>query len=96
MITGYRAVVNPAKIGYGVSDFIYLKVAQHSWKAVQARIRDIPEIEHATLISGDDDLSLLVRTTDVASLRDVVLSTLQAISGVKATKTVLILDETRG
>ncbi len=95
VITGYRAVVDPAKIGYGVSAFVYVKVAQHSWKAVQARISDIPEVEHAALISGDEDLSLLVRTTDVASLRDLVLSKLQTVSGVMATKTVLILDEMR-
>jgi DNA-binding Lrp family transcriptional regulator len=93
VITGYAAVVEPTKIGYGVSAYIYLRIAQQSWKAVRQRISEIPEVEHAALISGDDDLALLVRTTDAESLRDLVLTRLQTMPDVISTKTVLILDE---
>jgi DNA-binding Lrp family transcriptional regulator len=93
IITGYTAVIDPVKLGYGVSAYIYLRIAQQSWKAVRQRISEIPEVEHAALISGDDDLALLVRTTDAASLRDLVLTRLQTMPDVVSTKTVLILDE---
>ena len=93
VITGYTAVVEPSGLGYGVSAYIYLRIAQQSWKAVRQRISEIPEVEHAALISGDDDLALLVRTTDAASLRDLVLTRLQTMPDVVSTKTVLILDE---
>lgn len=93
VITGYSAVVEPTKLGYGVSAYIYLRIAQQSWKAVRQQINEIPEVEHAALISGDDDLALLVRTTDAASLRDLVLTRLQTMPNVVSTKTVLILDE---
>jgi DNA-binding Lrp family transcriptional regulator len=93
VITGYTAVIEPTRLGYGVSAYIYLRIAQQSWKSVQQRISEIPEVEHAALISGDDDLALLVRTTDAASLRDLVLTRLQTMPDVVSTKTVLILDE---
>ncbi len=93
VITGYTAVVDPVRLGYGVSAYIYLRIAQQSWKEVRQRISEIPEVQHAALISGDDDLALLVRATDAAALRDLVLNRLQTMPDVVSTKTVLILDE---
>ncbi len=93
VITGYSVVLDPVKTGHGVSAYIYLRIAQHSWKAVRARIADIDEVEHAALISGDDDLVLLVRAADAAALRDLVLNRFQAMPDVVSTKTTLILDE---
>ncbi len=93
VITGYAAVVDPVRLGYGVSAYIYLRIAQQSWKEVRRRISEIPEVEHAALISGDDDLALLVRAVDAAALRDLVLTRLQTMPDVVSTKTVLILDE---
>ena len=93
VITGYSAVLDPVKVGHGVSAYVYLRIAQHSWKAVRARIAEIEEVEHAALISGDDDLVLLVRAADAAALRDLVLNRFQAMPDVLSTKTTLILDE---
>ena len=95
IISGYSAVIDPDRLGYGVSAYIYLRIAQHSWKDVRQGIGKIHEVDHAALISGDDDLILLVRTSDAAALRDLVLSKMQTLPGVLSTKTVLILDELR-
>jgi len=93
VIAGYTAVTDPILVGHGVSAYVYLRIAQQSWKSVRQRISTIPEVEHAALISGDDDLALLVRATDAAGLRDLVLNRFQTMPDVLATKTVLILDE---
>ncbi len=93
VITGYTAVIDPERVGHGVSAYVYLRIAQHSWKEVRQLISGIPEVEHAALISGDDDLALLIRTTDAASLRDLVLNRFQTMPDVLSTKTILILDE---
>ena len=95
IISGYTAVIDPNRLGYGVSAYIYLRIAQHSWKDVRQSIGMIDEVDHAALISGDDDLILLVRTSDAAALRDLVLNRMQTLPGVLSTKTVLILDELR-
>lgn len=93
VIAGYTAITDPILVGHGVSAYVYLRIAQQSWKAVRKRISTIPEVEHAALISGDDDLALLVRAADAAGLRDLVLNRFQTMPDVLATKTILILDE---
>lgn len=96
VITGYTVTIDPERYGFGISAYVYLKISQHSWKAVRDRILHIPEVWHGALVSGDNDLVLLVRTQDAASMRDLVLNTFQTMPDVVATQTVLILDELSG
>ncbi|WP_440901139.1 Lrp/AsnC family transcriptional regulator [Actinosynnema sp.] len=93
VITGYSAVVDPERCGMGISAYVYLKISQHSWKAVRRRVLEIPEVWQGSLVSGDYDLVLLVRTPDAQSLRDLVLNRLQTMPDVTSSHTVLILDE---
>ncbi|PPK94564.1 DNA-binding Lrp family transcriptional regulator [Kineococcus xinjiangensis] len=94
VITGFSALVDPQRYGHGLSAYVYLTIAQQSWKAVRRQVLDIPEVDHAALVSGEHDIVLLVRTRDAAALRDLVLSRLQDIPEIRSTQTVLILDET--
>jgi DNA-binding Lrp family transcriptional regulator len=96
VITGYSAAIDPERYGFGISAYVYLKISQHSWKSVRHRITQIPEVWHCALVSGDNDLVLLVRTADAASMRDLVLNTFQTMPDVLSTQTVLILDELPG
>ena len=93
VLTGYAARVEPARLGLSVTAFVNVRIAQHAWQDVRQQIATVPEVWHAALVSGDHDLVLLVRTADAGALRDLVLHTLQAIPGVRATQTVLVLDE---
>ncbi len=93
VITGYSARVDPERYGFGISAYVYLKISQHSWKSVRRRISQIPEVWHCALVSGDNDLVLLVRTQDAASMRQLVLDTFQTMPDVLSTQTILILDE---
>lgn len=94
VITGYTTIIDPQRYGHALSAYVYLKVQQHSWKRLQERVLDIPEVDHAALVSGEHDIVLLVRTRDAASLRDLVLTRLQGMPEVLSTQTVLIFDET--
>ena len=93
VILGYQARIDPDRLGLSISALVHLRIAQQTWKDVRERIEAVPEVWHATLVSGDYDLVLLVRTTDAAALRDLVLNRLQTIPGVRATHTLLVLDE---
>jgi DNA-binding Lrp family transcriptional regulator len=93
VITGYAALVDPVRYGYGLSAFVYLDIAQRSWKAVRRQLLSMPEIDHVALISGEHDILVRVRTRDAATLRDVVLTRLQDMPQVRATQTVLIFEE---
>lgn len=93
VITGYSATVDPEKSGRPLSAFVNLKVAQRSWQALRDRVLAIEDVDHASLVSGDYDIVLLVRTRDVGTLRDLVLTRLQDMPEVLSTQTVLIFDE---
>jgi DNA-binding Lrp family transcriptional regulator len=93
VITGYSATVDPLRYGRTLSAYVNLKVAQQSWKSLRKRVLAIDDVEHAALVSGEYDIVLLVRTRDIESLRDLVLTRLQDMPEVLGTQTVLIFDE---
>jgi len=93
VITGYTARIDPVRYGYGLSAYVYLDIAQRSWKAVRRQLLSMPEVDHVALISGEHDILVRVRTHDAATLRDVVLTRLQDMPEIRATQTVLIFEE---
>jgi DNA-binding Lrp family transcriptional regulator len=93
VITGYTACIDPVRYGYGLSAYVYLDIAQRSWKAVRRQLLSMPEVDHVALISGEHDILVRVRTHDAATLRDVVLTRLQDMPEIRATQTVLIFEE---
>jgi len=93
VITGYAALVDPVRYGYALSAYVYLDIAQRSWKTVRGQLLRIPEVDHVALVSGEHDILLRVRARDAVDLRDVVLTRLQEIPEVRATQTVLIFEE---
>jgi DNA-binding Lrp family transcriptional regulator len=93
VITGYAATIDPVRYGYALSAYVYLDIAQRSWKSVRGQLLAMPEIDHVALLSGEHDILLRVRAFDAESLREVVLTRLQEIPEVRATQTVLIFEE---
>lgn len=93
VITGFSATVDPGKCGRGLAAYVSVRIDQHSWEKFRAYLRDIPEVDHAALVSGDVDLLLLVRVADAEALRIFVLERLQRIPEVRSTQTMFILDE---
>ena len=96
VITGFRVELAPQKAGLGTSAYVSLTIDQNAWRAVSARLRNIPYVEHFSLVGGDYDVLVLVRTPDNAALRHVVLERIQDVPGVRATRTWLVFDEARG
>jgi DNA-binding Lrp family transcriptional regulator len=96
VITGFTARLDPHRAGLGTSAYVMVTVEQSAWRGVQAGLRDIPYVEHIALVGGDFDVLLLVRTPDNATLRDIVLERIQAVEGVRGTRTWLIFEESDG
>lgn len=93
VIKGFTAVIDPERFGLGLAAYVSVKIEQHSWELFRGYLRDIPEVDHAALVSGDVDLLLRVRVADAGALRTFVLERLQRIPEVKSTQTMFILDE---
>lgn len=93
VITGFSARVDPVLAGQHSSAYVTATVEQASWQEIRASLALIPEVVHIALVGGDYDVILLVRARDNRDLRRVVLEGLQAIPGVRSTKTALIFED---
>ncbi|MFF2522532.1 Lrp/AsnC family transcriptional regulator [Streptomyces liangshanensis] len=94
VIRGFSARVNEERAGQGASAYITLKIVQNSWRTVREQLQGLPGATHIALVSGDFDVLLLVHTADNRTLRELVLTRLQAIPEVLSTRTLLVFEET--
>lgn len=94
VIRGFGARIDHERAGQGASAYITLKIVQDSWRTVREQLRELPGAAHIALVSGDFDVLLLVHTPDNRTLRELVLTRLQAIPEVLSTRTLLVFEET--
>lgn len=94
VITGFSADVAPEHLGLGTSAYVSVSIEQNTWKPVAAALRQVPCVERVALVGAEFDALVTVRCQDNHELRDTVLERIQAIPGVKATRTWLIFEET--
>lgn len=95
VLLGFTTVVDPIALGLGLPAYVHVRVQQNSWKAFKSKVLDLPEVAQVSLVAGDFDALLLVRTHDAAELRDLVLERIQSMPEVLATQTVLVFEEAR-
>lgn len=96
VIRGFAARVDPEKAGLRTSAYVTMTIEQNAWREVSAALREIDYVEHVTLVGAEVDVVALVRTPDNADLRRVVLERIQAVPGIKSTRTWLIFAEVDG
>lgn len=94
VITGFTATVAPEHLGLGTSAYVSVSIEQNTWKPVAGALRRVPCVEQVALVGAEFDALVTVRCRDNHELRDTVLEQIQAIPGVKATRTWLIFEET--
>lgn len=93
VVEGFTVRVSPVAMGLGVSAFIGVTILQDSWESVRQALTRVDGVEHVALCSGSVDVVVLVRTPDIASVRDLVLERIRSIPGVQQTRTSIVLDE---
>ncbi|WP_037573695.1 Lrp/AsnC family transcriptional regulator [Phaeacidiphilus oryzae] len=92
VITGYRAEVDPASLGFGVTALIGLQLSDAAdHEEVAVRLSDLREIEDCWFIAGEDSYMLKARVADVDGLEAVVRS-LSLTKGVSRTRTTVVLS----
>jgi DNA-binding Lrp family transcriptional regulator len=91
VITGYRAVLDPAAVGLGFEAIVSVTLDRgdaDTVAAFEAAIAAIPQIRHAERLFGDPDYLLRVVAPDLddyAMLRDQKLATLPGIQRLTST-----------
>ena len=89
-ITGFRAVLNPAKLGQSHVAFVEVKLTDTTERALQAfnaAVQDMSEIEQCHMIAGSFDYLLKVRTTNINSYRELLGEKISALPFVGSTST---------
>jgi len=85
LIAGYRAELDRAAVGLGLTVFVSLKVGQHSRersREIEAALSAIPSVVACHLISGEADFFIEVVVPDLASYERVLLDEILAIDAV--------------
>jgi Lrp/AsnC family leucine-responsive transcriptional regulator len=72
VITGYRAEVDPGKLGYTLGVVIRIRPAPRQLAEVAALARDTPEVIECHRVTGDDCFVLTAFVRDVTHLEQVI------------------------
>ena len=90
VIRGFRAVVDPAKLGRDHVAFVEVRLTDTTEKALRAfnaAALKVPEIEQCHMIAGAFDYLLKVRTRDIRDYRQVLGEVISALPHVGHTST---------
>jgi Lrp/AsnC family transcriptional regulator, leucine-responsive regulatory protein len=85
VITGYRAVLDRATLGLGLTVFVELKAEGHSDRSAAAigeRLKAAPEVISAHIVSGSADFLLEVAVADLAAYERLMFGTLLQLPNV--------------
>jgi Lrp/AsnC family transcriptional regulator, leucine-responsive regulatory protein len=96
VITSFTAEVDPTRVGLGICALVFVTVRQQMWKQFRAQLALMPEVEYCAITTGQHDAMIQIRAADVTVVHQLVTERLANIPAVKATETVLILDEVLG
>jgi DNA-binding Lrp family transcriptional regulator len=94
IITGYRALVNPAAVGLGFEALVQITLDRGDAGTVasfEAALSELPQVRQAERLFGDPDYLLRVAARDLdsfAALRDEKLATLPGVQ--RLTSTILM------
>ncbi len=95
VILGYRAMLNPIRLGLTHVAFVEVKLTdtrEMALSAFNAAVRNVPEIEQAHMIAGNYDYLLKVRTSDMASYRRILGEVISTLPHVAATSTYVAME----
>lgn len=92
VITGYAARVDPEQLGLTTAAYVSVSIEQGSWREVLEAMSALPGVQKVALVGAEFDMLVEVRARDNHELRDVVLEQIQAVPGVRGTRTWLVFE----
>ena len=95
VITGYRAILDPIRMGQAQVAFVEVRLSDTREMALQAfnkAVRLIPEVEQCHMIASRFDYLLKVRTADIQDYRRVLAERISALPHVAATSTYVAME----
>ncbi len=98
VIVGFRAIVDPVKLGLDHVAFAEVKLSDTREAALRefnAAVRQIPEVEECHMIASSFDYLLKVRTADIRRYRSVLGEKISSLPHVASTSTFVAMETVR-
>ena len=98
VIVGFRAIVDPAKLGLDHVAFAEVKLSdtrEAALKEFNTAVRQIPEVEECHMIASSFDYLLKVRTSDIRKYRIVLGEKISSLPHVASTSTFVAMETVR-
>ena len=96
-ITGYRARLDPQRLGFGVAVFAFVQLssqADSDLRGFEAFVRGEPLVRECWMLSGEVDFALKCVAPDLATFQDFV-GRLTAAAHVRTVRTSLVLHSAK-
>jgi Lrp/AsnC family transcriptional regulator for asnA, asnC and gidA len=90
VIKGFRAVIDPAKVGKGLTAIILLKADPLKFKEVLKKVASIDDVYEVYDVTGEYYAVLKIRTSSRESLAKII-DKIGEIEGVTSTQTMVVL-----
>lgn len=97
-ILGYRAMLDPQKLGAALLVFVEItleKTTADIFEQFSQAVQNYPEIQECHLVSGNFDFLLKTRVADMSAYRQLLGDTLLALPGVTASRTYVVMEEVK-
>lgn len=95
LITGYRAILSPLKLGLTHVTYVEVSVSDTRQKALEkfnAAVRLIPEVEECYMIAGGFDYQIKLRSRDMAHFRWVMAEKISTLPYVTNTTSYVAME----
>ncbi|QRZ12172.1 Lrp/AsnC family transcriptional regulator [Paracoccus methylovorus] len=95
LITGYRAILSPVRLGLTHVTYVEVRLSDTRQKALEqfnAAVRAIAEVEECYMIAGGFDYLLKVRSHDMADYRRIMAERISALPNIHATTSYVSME----
>ncbi|MFC0340117.1 Lrp/AsnC family transcriptional regulator [Paracoccus niistensis] len=95
IITGYRAILSPLKLGLTHVTYVEVSMSDTRQKALEAfndAVRQIPEVEECYMIAGGFDYQIKLRSRDMAHFRQIMAEKISALPYITSTSTYVAME----
>ena len=98
VITGYRALLDPIRMGLAHVAFVEVRLSdtrEAALRAFNTAVRATPEIEECHMIAGAFDYLLKVRSSDIQTYRAVLAERISTLPHVASTSTHVAMESVK-
>lgn len=95
LITGYRAILSPLKLGLTHVTYVTINLSDTRQKALEAfndAVRKVAEVEECYMIAGGFDYQLKLRTRDMSHFRAVMAEQISTLPHVHSTSSYVAME----